>query len=93
MFGSVAGISPASLNKIVSKVAAPYDGLVEVCDLWLKKCAMDQTPPTWRAVAEIVSLIGNDVMADALLKVYTTGKSKEAKNTFIEMHTVAISHF
>ena len=72
LFGSVAGISPTSLNQIVSKSASPYDGLVEVSDLWLEKCRKEQTPPTWHAVAEILALIGYNTLSDDILQVYAT---------------------
>ena len=73
LFGSVAGISPVSLNKIVDSSAIPFDGLVEVCDAWLDKCRKENTPPTWSAVAEILSLIGQDKLSHDITQVYTTG--------------------
>ena len=74
LFGSVAGIAPDILDKIVANSAAPFDGLVEVCDAWLDKCRRERTPPTWSAVAEIISLIGKDKLSHDIMKVYTTGK-------------------
>ena len=75
LFGSVAGISPDTLDKIVASSAAPYDGLVEVCDAWLDKCRKEKTTPTWNAVADILSLIGQDKLSHNLMQVYITGKS------------------
>ena len=74
-FGSVAGISPSRLNQIVVSCKTSYDGLTEVCDLWLEKCRRDKTPPTWHAVAAILSMIGNKMLADKIMDVYITGKS------------------
>ena len=76
LFGSVAGISPTSLNQIVSKSASSYDGMMEVCDLWLEKCRKEQVPPTWHAVAEILALIGQNKLSDDILQVYATGMQK-----------------
>ena len=73
LFGSVAGISPDKLDHIVSCCTTSYDGLLEVCDLWLKKCQNEKSPPTWHAVAEILSLIGHYKLADDILQVYATG--------------------
>ena len=42
LFGSVAGISPDTLDKIVDSSAVPYDGHVEVCDAWLNKCLKEK---------------------------------------------------
>jgi len=69
-FGSVAGVSPASLTEIVNS-----DSMTEVCDLWLKNCQQEQTPPTWHAVAEILDLIGQKKVSNKLLQVYNTGLS------------------
>ena len=74
LFGSVAGISPDTLDKIVTSSAAPYDGLVEVCDAWLDKCRKEKTTPTWSAVADILSLVGQDKLSRDIMQVYTTGK-------------------
>ena len=74
LFGSVAGISPDILHKIVDSSAAPYDGLVEVCDAWLDKCHKEKTTPTWNAVADILSLIGQEKLSHDILQVYITGK-------------------
>ena len=78
LFGSVAGISPDTLDKIVASCAAPYDGLVEVCDAWLDKCRKEKTTPTWSAVADILSLIGQDKLSHDIMQVYTTGKKSIA---------------
>ena len=73
MFGSVAGVFPVQLNEIVTTSATSYDGLAEVCDLWLEKCRKENTSPTWHAVEDILTLIGYRKMADDLLQVYSTG--------------------
>ena len=74
LFGSVAGISPDSINDIVAKTSSSYDGLTEICELWLKKCHADGIQPTWRAVAEILHLIGCKKLSEMILQVYFTGK-------------------
>ena len=81
LFGSVAGISPDTLDKIVASCAAPYDGLVEVCDAWLDKCRKEKTTPTWNAVADILSLIGQDKLSHDIMQVYTTGKQFSLQHT------------
>ena len=73
LLGSVAGISPDFLDRIVSSSAAPFDGLVEVCDAWLDKCRKENIPPTWSAVGEILSLIGWDKLSYDIMQVYKTG--------------------
>ena len=72
-FGSVAGLSPDQLDDIVSNTASSYDGLTEVCDLWLH-CRKEKSPPTWRAVAEMLALIGEGRLSSDLLQVYSTGR-------------------
>ena len=84
LFGSVAGISPDTLDKIVASCAAPYDGLVEVCDAWLDKCRKEKNTPTWSAVADILSLIGQEKLSRDIMRVYITGKQV---NVFIEPST------
>ena len=74
-FGSVAGLSPDQLNEIVSNTASSYDGLTEVCDLWLHKCRKEKSPPTWRAVAEMLALIGEGRLSSDILHVYSTGET------------------
>ncbi len=74
LFGSVAGISPSSLNTIVSQCTSPYNALTEVCDLWLEQCLKEDITPTWHAVAEILDLIGEISLSQNILEVYTTGK-------------------
>ncbi len=75
LFGSVAGISPAILDEITAHAAVPYDGMVEVCDAWLKKCRAENVTPTWTAVAEILSLLGYHAMSHNILLVYETGRN------------------
>ena len=72
-FGSVAGVSPASLKAIVAKSSSPYDSMTDVCDLWLQKCQQEQTTPTWDGVAEILDMIGHKILSKHILQVYTTG--------------------
>jgi len=74
-FGRVAGLSPDKLDIIVSSTISSYDGLIEVRDLWLLKCRREKTSPIWRAVAEMMVLIGDDKLSDELLQVYKTGKT------------------
>ncbi len=78
LFGSVAGISPSSLNTIVSECVSPYNALMEVCDLWLEKCRNEEVVPTWHAVAEILDLIGEEKLSKSLLEVYLSGMLKIA---------------
>ena len=73
-FGSVAGLSPASLKEIVAKSSSPHDSMREVCDLWLQKCSQEQTPPTWHSVSKIVDIIGQKELSKKLLQIYATGK-------------------
>ena len=72
-FGSVAGISPASLKAIVAKSSSPHDSMAEICDLWLQKCKQEQTPPTWHAIAEILEIIGHNKLSKDILQIYVTG--------------------
>ena len=72
-FGSVAGISLASLNDIGAKSSSSYHSMTEVCDLWLQKCRQEQSPPTWHTVAEILEIIGHNKLSKKILQVYTTG--------------------
>jgi len=65
----------ASLTEIVAKSLSNSDSMMEVCNLWLKKCQQAQTPPTWHAVAEILDLIGQKTFSKKLLQVYNTGLS------------------
>lgn len=74
LFGSVAGISPSSLDSILTKYTSPYNALMEVCDLWLKKCRDEEVVPTWHAVAEILDLIGETKLSKDMLEIYSTGK-------------------
>ena len=73
-FGSVAGLSPDQLDEIVSNKTSSYAGLTEVCDLWLHKCRKEKSTPTWRAVAEMLALIGEGRLSNDLLQVYSAGK-------------------
>ena len=73
-FGSIAGLSPDQLDEIVSNTTSSYAGLTEVCDLWLHKCRKENSPPTWRAVAEMLALIGEGRLSSDSLHVYSTGK-------------------
>jgi len=55
----------------------------EVCELWLKKCQQEQTPPTWQAVAEILDLIGHSDFSKKLLMVYNTGMRGDIFRTYV----------
>jgi len=74
-FGMVAGVSMETLDEIESSCEKAYDALVEVCDQWLRKCQEEKITPSWRIVAEILSLIGQNQLSQDLLEVYKTGKS------------------
>ena len=69
-FGSVAGLSPASLKETVAKSSSPHDSMAEICDLWLQKCRLEQTPPTWHAVSIIVDQISHKELSKKLLQIY-----------------------
>ena len=73
LFGRVAGISSDKLDNISASTKEPYDALVEVCDLWLQSCKARKIPPTWRLVAEILTVMGQDELSKGILKVYETG--------------------
>jgi len=72
-FGQVAGVPTTFLDAIESNSLKNYDALVEVCDNWLRKCREENITPTWRIVAEILSLIGQYQLSHDLLEVYKTG--------------------
>jgi len=72
-FGCAAGISQDKLDRIVSCKDSSYQGLLTVCDLWLMKCRDESLSPTWHAVAEILSSIGQEELAADILQVYVTG--------------------
>ncbi len=73
LIGSLAGISSDTLNKIEAHTAEPFDKLVEVCDYWLKKCRNEDVPLTWKAVADILTLIGQEQLSCDIVEVYVTG--------------------
>ena len=73
-FGMVAGVPIDVLDQIEASCEKAYDALVEVCDHWLRKCRDEKVTPSWRIVAEILSLIGQYKLSQDLLKVYKTGK-------------------
>ena len=75
LFGSDAGLSPASLKEIVAKSSSPHDSMGDVCDLWLQKCREVQTPPTWHTVSDIPYLIGHKELSKKLLHMYAAGTS------------------
>ena len=74
-FGMVAGVPTDVLGEIESSCEKDYDALVEVCDRWLRKCRDEKVTPSWRIVAEILSLIGQYQLSHDLLDVYKTGKN------------------
>ena len=63
------------LGEIESSSRKDYDALVEVCDCWLRKCRDDKVTPSWRIVAEILSLSGQCQLPHDLLEVYKTCKN------------------
>ena len=73
-FGMTAGVPTDVLDEIESSCEKAYDALVEVCDQWLRKCRDEKITPSWRIVAEILSLIGQYQLSHDLLEVYKTGK-------------------
>ncbi len=74
VLGQVVGISSDLLDQIESSTANPHDGLVEVCDAWLRKCRDNDVTLTWKHVAEALSLIGQKQLSHDIMQVYTTGK-------------------
>ncbi len=72
--GQVVGISSDLLDQIESSVANPHDGLVEVCDAWLRKCEDNDVTLTWKHVADTLSLIGQKKLSHDIMQVYKTGK-------------------
>ncbi len=73
LFGSVAGISPSSLNMIVAECTTPYNAIMQVCQLWFEKCRNEEVIPTWKAIAEILDLIGETKLSKEVLEVYVKG--------------------
>ncbi len=59
LLGSLAGISTDLLDQIESSVVVPHDGLVEVCNAWLRKCEDDGVTLTWKMVADILATMGH----------------------------------
>ncbi len=80
--GRFAGLNIDLLDEIESCVSVPYDGLVEVCDAWLRKCQEDTNALTWRNVAEILSLLGHNQLSHDIMQVYITGK----RSIYIYIH-------
>ena len=72
-FGAVAGVSPTALIEVAAKSSNFHDSMIEICDLWLKKCQHEETPPTWHAVARILHIIGHTELSKDFMKVYKTG--------------------
>jgi len=69
-FGYAAGISPDNLDKIVSTTKSSFNGLVEVCSLWLKECQN----PSWQSVSKILSEMGEQKLAENVLQLQHSGK-------------------
>ncbi len=57
LLGQVVGISSDLLDQIESSAANPHDGLVKVCNAWLRNCEDNDVTLTWKHVAEALSLI------------------------------------
>ncbi len=72
LLGQVVGISSDLLDQIESSTANPHDGLVEVCDAWLRKCEDNDLTLTWKHVAEALSLIVQKQLSG--IQVFSTGK-------------------
>lgn len=73
LFGSVAGIASNTMDEIVASSIAPYNKLVEVCVAWLDKCHIENVTPTWRAVSEFLSLMGQTELSRDIMQVYESG--------------------
>ncbi len=93
LIGSIAGVSLDILNEIESHTAEPFDKLVEVCDYWLKQCRIDDIPLTWKAVADILTLIGQEQMSCGIMEVYATGMLFRTSYTFLMNRFVYIMFF
>ena len=83
--GNHVGISSDVIDQIESSVAIPYDGLVEVCDAWLRKCRDNDWTLTWRTVSEVLTLMGQHKLSHGISQVYVTGKL-----LYIGMHVLKI---
>ncbi len=81
--GSHIGISRDYLDQIESSVAVPYDGLVEVCDAWLRKCEDNEITLTWRHLADILSSMEQHQLSHNIMQVYATGMLLKIKNKFV----------
>jgi len=75
LFGYAAGIPADKLDKIVSTSKSSFHGLTEVCSLWLKECHNKKCPPSWQQVAEILSEMGEQKLAENILQLHFSGKS------------------
>lgn len=69
-FGLAAGIPNEILDKLLEYPSEQC--VIEILDYWLKSWKDDR--PTWKDVAEILTAIGYQHLAEHVLKVYKTGK-------------------
>ena len=74
MLGQVVGLPSDLLDQIESSAAVPYDGLVEVCDAWLRKYRDNDWIITWSNVAEAVRSLGEHQLSHSIMEVYSSGK-------------------
>ena len=72
--GRAAGLPESTLEDIAKSIMEAYDGLVEVCDAWMRHMRKEDITPTWKAVSKMLQDIGQEKLAKNLLKVYSTGK-------------------
>jgi len=73
--GRAAGLPDSTTEEIAKSTMKAYDGLVEVCDAWMRHMRKEDITPTWRAVSKMLRDIGQERLAKDLLKVYSTGNA------------------
>ncbi len=71
-FGAAIGIPQEILVELNTMTLGDYDKLVEMLDYWFKSFPKD-APPTWKDVAKGLNIIGKNIMASELMKVYDSG--------------------
>ena len=73
-YGEALGVSPKTLDEIKEMQLEDYDKLVEVLDVFFHTHSQDP-PPTWKEIAEALTVIGYEKMAVNIMKVYITGSN------------------
>jgi len=72
--GEGLGVSAASLNQITASFpSAPDQCKIEMLDFWLRN-RTGEGQATWRKVAQALTRIDEGKLANALMRVYTTGE-------------------